>query len=208
MSAGTPVRNVIFDFGGVVVNWQPEAIISGFYSEPALRDALRTHGFQHDDWLEMDRGTLDEPTVIRRLAVRMARPEAEMAALFDHVRASLTPIEPTVALLAELRARGYRLYGLSNMSASIFAYLKSLHTFFELFHGIVVSAVVKSVKPEPGIYEHLRSQFALDFGESVFIDDLPRNVESARALGLPAIRFESTAQVRRELEPMLARASA
>jgi FMN phosphatase YigB (HAD superfamily) len=38
----------------------------------------------------------------------------------------------------------------------------------------------------------------------VFIDDLPRNVESARRLGLPAIRFESTAQVRRELEPMLA----
>jgi len=200
------VRNVIFDFGGVLVNWQPEAIIAGFYAEPALRDAIRRHAFQHDDWLEMDRGTLDEPTVIRRFAARMARPEAEMVALFDHVRVSLTPIEPTVALLTELHGRGYRLYGLSNMSASIFAYLKSLHAFFDLFHGIVVSADVKSVKPEPAIYEHLRSRFALDFGESVFIDDLPRNVESARALGLPAIRFESTAQVRRELEPLLARA--
>jgi epoxide hydrolase-like predicted phosphatase len=203
-----PVRNVIFDFGGVLVNWQPEAIIAGFYAEPALRDAIRTHAFQHDDWLEMDRGTLDESTVIRRFAERMARPEAEMAALFDHVRASLTPIEPTVALLAELHERGYRLYGLSNMSASIFEYLRSLHAFFDLFHGIVVSAAVKSVKPEPAIYERLRSQFALDFGESVFIDDLPRNVESARRLGLPAIRFESTAQVRRELEPLLARAGA
>ena len=57
------VRNVIFDFGGVLVNWQPEAIIAGFYAEPALRDAIRRHAFQHDDWLEMDRGTLDEPTV-------------------------------------------------------------------------------------------------------------------------------------------------
>ncbi len=204
MSRGVPVRNVIFDFGGVLVNWQPEAIISGFYAEPALRDAIRRHAFQHDDWLEMDRGTLDEPTVIRRFAARMARPEAEMVALFDDVRASLTPIEPTVALLTELHEKGYRLYGLSNMSASIFAYLKSLHSFFDLFHGIVVSAFVKSVKPEPAIYEHLRSRFALDFGESVFIDDLARNVESARALGLPAIRFESTAQVRRELEPLLA----
>jgi putative hydrolase of the HAD superfamily len=202
------VRNLIFDFGGVLVNWQPEAIISGFYAEPALRDAIRTQAFQHDDWLEMDRGTLDEPTVIRRFAARMARPEAEMAALFDYVRASLTPIEPTVALLTELNDRGYRLYGLSNMSAPIFEHLKSLHAFFDLFHGIVVSAAVKSVKPEPAIYERLRSQFALDFGESVFIDDLPRNVESARRLGLPAIRFESTAQVRRELEPLLARAGA
>jgi len=202
------VRNVIFDFGGVLVNWHPEAIISGFYAEPALRDAIRTHAFQHDDWLEMDRGTLDEPTLIRRVAARMQRPEPEMAALLDHVRASLTPIEPTVELLAELHQRGYRLYGLSNMSAPIFAHLKSLHAFFDLFHGIVVSAVVKSVKPEPAIYEQLRSQFALDFGESVFIDDLPRNVESAHRLGLPAIRFESTAQVRRELEPLLARTGA
>lgn len=198
------VRNVIFDFGGVLVNWQPEAIIAGFYAEPALRDAIRTHALHHDDWLEMDRGTLDEPTVTRRFAARMGRPEAEIAAFFDHVRASLTPIEPTVALLTELRDRGFALYGLSNMSESIFAHLKSLHAFFDLFHGIVVSAAVKSVKPEPAIYEHLRSQYALDFAESVFIDDLARNVESARRLGLPAIRFESTAQVRRELEPLLA----
>ena len=203
-----PVRNVIFDFGGVLVNWRPETIIAGFYAEPELRDALRTHAFQHDDWTLMDRGTLDEPTVIRRLAARMGRPEAEMAALFDHVRASLTPIEPTVALLTELRARGLKLYGLSNMSESIFTHLRSLHAFFDLFHGIVVSAAVKHLKPEPKIYEHLRSRFALDFAESVFIDDLPRNVDSARRLGLPAIRFESTAQVRRELEPLLARGGA
>ena len=208
MSDRKRVRNVIFDFGGVLVNWQPEAIIAGFYAEPALRDAIRTHAFQHDDWLEMDRGTLDEPTVIRRFATRMGRPETEMAALFDHVRASLTPIEPTIALLTELHGRGYRLYGLSNMSAAVFAHLKSLHAFFDLFHGIVVSAAVKSVKPESAIYEQLRAQFALDFAESVFIDDLPRNVESARRLGLPAIRFESTAQVRRDLEPLLSGAGA
>jgi len=206
VTRAVPVRNVIFDFGGVLVNWQPEAIIAGFYAEAALRDAIRTHAFQHDDWLEMDRGTLDDATVIRRFAARMRRPEAEMAALLDHVRASLTPIHPTVALLGELRERGFKLYGLSNMSASMFGHLKSQHAFFDLFHGIVVSATVKSVKPEPAIYEQLRSQFALDFRESVFIDDLPRNVESARALGLPAIRFESTEQVRRELEPLLARA--
>jgi putative hydrolase of the HAD superfamily len=201
-----PVRNVIFDFGGVLVNWQPEAIIAGFYAESALRDAVRTHALQHDDWLEMDRGTLDEATVIRRFAARMQRPEPELRAFFDHLRASLTPIEPTVALLNELKRSGYRLYGLSNMSETIFTHLKSLHAFFDLFDGIVVSAIVKSLKPEPAIYEQLRSQFALDFSESVFIDDLPRNVDAAQRLGLPAIRFESAAQVWRELEPLLARA--
>jgi putative hydrolase of the HAD superfamily len=202
--ARAPLRNVVFDFGGVLVNWRPQEIIDSFYAEQHLRDALRTHAFQHDDWLDMDRGTLDEASIVRRCAQRMARPESELRALFDHVRAALTPIEPTVALLRELRERsGLKLYGLSNMSETIFAYLDERHDFFKLFDGIVVSAAVKLLKPEPAIYAHLRDRFDLDFSESVFIDDLPRNVESARRAGLPAIQFVTTDQVRRELEPLL-----
>jgi len=202
--ARAPVRNVIFDFGGVLVSWRPQEIIDSFYAEPHLREALRTHAFQHDDWLDMDRGTLDEAGVVRRCAERMARPESELRAMFDHLRAALTPIEPTVALLRELRERaGLKLYGLSNMSASIFTYLDGRHDFFKLFDGIVVSAAVKLLKPEPAIYEHLRDRFELDFAESVFIDDMARNVESARRAGLPAIHFETTDQVRRELAPLL-----
>ena len=198
------VRNVIFDFGGVLVTWRPQEIIDSFYGDAALRESLRVHAFQHDDWLEMDRGTFDEATVVGRFAARMRRPEAELRSLFEHVRAALTPIEPTVALLRELRARGYRLYGLSNMSAAIFDYLEGRHDFFALFDGIVVSAAVKLLKPEPAIYEHLRARFALDFAASVYIDDMPPNVEAARRLGLPAIRFETTEQARRELAPLRA----
>lgn len=198
-----PVRNVIFDFGGVLVTWRPQEIIDSFYAEPHLRESLRTHAFQHDDWLDMDRGTLDEASVVRRCAARMARPEPELRALFDHVRAALQPIEPTVALLSELRARGLKLYGLSNMSATIFDYLNGRHDFFKIFDGIVVSAAVKLLKPEPAIYEHLRERFKLNFAESVFIDDMMRNVDSARGVGLPAIQFTSTDQVRRELAALL-----
>ncbi len=106
--------------------------------------------------------------------------------------------------MRELRERaGCKLYGLSNMSSSIFAYLDGRHDFFKLFDGIVVSAAVKLLKPEPAIYEHLRDRFQLDFAESVFIDDMARNVESARRAGLRAIQFETTDQVRRELAPLL-----
>jgi putative hydrolase of the HAD superfamily len=59
------------------------------------------------------------------------------------------------------------------------------------------------VKPDPDIFEHLRARFAIDFTESVFIDDLPRNVASAQRLGLAAIQFESTAQCERELALLL-----
>lgn len=197
------IRNVIFDFGGVLVEWRPREIIDAFYDEPQLRAAIRTHVFEHEDWVAMDRGTMDELTAARRFAARMARPEAEMHALFEHVRQSLTPIESTVELLGELRERGYALYGLSNMSESLFAHLQSQHEFFGLFDGIVVSGAVRLVKPEPAIYEHLRDRFAIDFAESVFIDDLPRNIESARRLGLAAIQFRNPEQVRQELAALL-----
>ena len=126
-----------------------------------------------------------------------------MHALLATVRESLKPIESTVALLGELRGRGYTLYGLSNMSEPLFAHLQSRHDFFGLFDGIVVSAAVKLVKPDPAIYEHLRDRFEIDFAESVFIDDLPRNIESARRLGLAAIQFRSPEQVREELATLL-----
>jgi FMN phosphatase YigB (HAD superfamily) len=198
------LRNVIFDFGGVLVAWRPQEIIESFYAEPELREALRTHAFHHDDWLAMDRGTLDEPTIVRRIAARMARPEREISRLFTHIREALVPIEATVSLLHELRERGFNLYGLSNMSEPIFEHLSARHGFFGLFHGIVVSGAVKLVKPEPGIYGELTKRYDVNFAESVFIDDLERNVAAARALGLPAIQFATTEQVRRELEPLLA----
>jgi putative hydrolase of the HAD superfamily len=86
------IRNVIFDFGGVLVEWRPHEIIDAFYAEPELREAIHTLVFQHEDWVAMDRGTIDELTAVRRFAVRMARPEAEMHALLAHVRESLKPI--------------------------------------------------------------------------------------------------------------------
>ena len=89
------------------------------------------------------------------------------------------------------------------MPEPVFAHLQSRHDFFGLFDGIVVSAAVRLVKPDPAIYEHLRDHFAIDFAESVFIDDLPRNVESARQLGLAAIQFRGTEQVRQELAALL-----
>jgi len=96
----TSVRNVIFDFGGVLVNWRPQEIIDTFYSEPALREALRAHAFHHDDWLEMDRGTLDEASVARRCAARMAGDQE------SYPRKSPKPERPTRKGVAFWAIRG------------------------------------------------------------------------------------------------------
>ena len=74
---------MIFDFGGVLVRWKPQEIIDHFYQDADLRARLREEVFQHPDWLEMDRGALDDAQAVRRFATRMGRPEAEMLELLS-----------------------------------------------------------------------------------------------------------------------------
>jgi putative hydrolase of the HAD superfamily len=198
------IRNVVFDLGGVLITWRPQEIIDAFYADPESRAAVRRDVFQHADWIEMDRGTMDEPTLCARFAQRLGRPVAEMAALLDHVRASLQPIPETVELAQKLRERGLALYALSNISVPMFEHIAS-YPLFRLFAGTVVSGAIKMVKPERAIFEHLAQRFAIDYAESVFIDDLPRNVDAARSVGLTSILFADAAQCERELEPLLAR---
>jgi epoxide hydrolase-like predicted phosphatase len=200
------IRNVIFDLGGVLVQWRPREIASRFYTDDALRVALQREVLEHPDWLELDRGTLDEAAAAAVFAERLGRPPGEIAALFDHVRESLLPIPESVALLERLGARGLNLYALSNISVPNFGHLRERNRFFDLFKGVVISAEVKLVKPDPGIFRHLGERFAVPFAETVFIDDLPRNVESARRLGLAAILFESAAQCAEDLEGFLGEA--
>lgn len=197
------IRNVVFDLGGVLLTWRPQEIIDAFYTEPALRTALREHVFDHADWVEMDRGTLDELALVPRFAGRMARSQSEMAALLDRVRDSLLPMPATIELATSLRDRGLKLYALSNMSQRMFGYLESRYEFFELFEGIVISGAINLMKPDPKIYRHLVERFAIRTDETVFIDDMPRNVESAQRLGIASIRFENAEQCAHELDAML-----
>lgn len=194
------IRNVVFDFGGVLVRWQPEAVIAGFYADAALRDLVRGAVIRHPDWIDIDRGTLSESDAVERFAARMSRPADEMRALMEHIKSSLTPMPESIALLNELVERGVPVYGLSNMSAPIFALLKSRHDHWSRFSGIVISGEVGLVKPEPEIFNHLAERYHLVPAETVFIDDHLPNIESARRLGFRTIHFADAGQCRRELD--------
>lgn len=201
----SPVRNVVFDFGGVLVRWQPEAVIAGFYADEPSRALVRDAVIRHPDWIDIDRGSLSESAAIERFAARMGRPAAEMRALMQHIKDSLTPLPDSIALLEELAQRGVPLYGLSNMSAPIFALLKSRHGHWDRFRGIVVSGEVGLVKPDPEIFHHLAQRYDLTPAETVFIDDHLPNIESARRLGFRTIHFADAGQCRRELDSHLPR---
>ena len=198
------LKSVIFDLGGVLIEWNPDRILASYYADPEMQALMKTAMFLHPDWLELDRGTLNEAELLARLASRTRRPAAELSGLLQAVRESLHTKPDTVALLEKLHDRGVPLYCLSNISADIFQYLRERHSFWGVFRGIVISGELKMMKPEPEIFEFLLQRFGLAAAQSVFIDDYPPNIEAARALGIHTVWFRSAAQCELELEKILA----
>ena len=197
------VRNVVFDMGGVVLEWNPEKILADFYTKAPLRSTLRHALFLHPDWRAFNRGEMEETDLLQRVALRSERPLAELTGLLDSMRESLATKPATLELLRSLQRRGIPLYCLSDMPAGVYLYLRQRHDFWDAFSGIVISAQVRLLKPEPAIYRHLLTHHGLEAARTVFIDDLPGNVEGARACGMRAIQFRDIDQVRAELMPLL-----
>jgi 2-haloacid dehalogenase len=106
-------------------------------------------------------------------------------------------------MLEELAAAGVNLYLLSNMPVSTFDFLIKRDKFFAHFKQLVISGAIRLLKPEPAIYKHLVEKTGIVPAESVFIDDLLRNVIAARESGLHAIQFRDPASCRAELRAYL-----
>jgi putative hydrolase of the HAD superfamily len=198
------VKNVIFDLGGVVIEWNSDRILETHYADPEVRAIMKQQMFQHPDWLELDRGTMHESELLARLGARTGRPAAELSGLFDAVRESLHAKPDTVALLEKLYARGIPLYCLSNISSDIFKYLRERHSFWGVFRGIVISGDLKMIKPEPEIFHFLLQRYGLAAEETAFVDDNAPNIEAARALGIQAVWFKNARQCELEIEELFA----
>jgi len=191
--------NLVFDLGGVVVRWDPEAIIASVFQDEEDRARVRDAVFSHADWLELDRGTLGRDEAIRRAAHRSGMPVADITRLLHAVPPSLVVFPDTVALLRRLKAKGYPLYCLSNMHFASIEYLEQNETFWDLFDGRVISCRLQLCKPESGIYQHLLRTYSLKPAETIFIDDVQKNLDAAAALGIKTLRFENATQCERAL---------
>ncbi|HEY8252956.1 MAG TPA: HAD family phosphatase [Burkholderiales bacterium] len=192
----------MFDLGGVVVRWDPDAIIAGVFKDEDKRARVREGVFAHPDWLELDRGTLGRDDAITRAAQRTGVPVPDIRRLLHAVPPSLVVFPETVDLLHRLKRKGYPLYCLSNMHFASIEYLEKTHTFWDVFDGAVISCRLQLCKPEAGIYEHLLRTHGLKAQDTLFIDDVQKNLDAAAQLGIRTLRFENAAQCERELRAL------
>lgn len=198
---------VVFDFGGVLFNWQPARLIQSVLPHHAASDdealALAGRVFQSfvpgSDWSEFDRGALSGEEVCARISLRTGLPLQDVHALMEAIPPHLAPLAGTVDWLTRLSQAGERLHFLSNMPRPYADYLTREHAFLGLFHSGVFSCDVGQIKPNADIFETASSRFEARPDEIVFIDDNHHNVEAALALGWRAVRFIDAAQCQAEL---------
>jgi epoxide hydrolase-like predicted phosphatase len=202
MLLGEIVLNIVFDLGGVVVTWEPAALIAKVFADPMVQALVRTEILGHADWLALDRGTLPRQDAIIRAAQRTGLSEAEVAALLQQVPPALVAIPETVDLLYRLKAQGHTLFCLSNMHVASIEHLEQAYTFWEVFTGVVISCRLHLCKPDPAIYAYLLETYGLKGANTVFIDDTEVNLTAAAQFGIRTITFESPAQCERQLQAL------
>lgn len=187
---------LVFDFGGVLVDWNPRHLYRRLFhgDEAAVENFLTEIGFV--PWnLAMDRG--------RPFAESVAELSARFPQYADLIRAYDTrweesvpgAIEPTVELLAQLKRAGYPLFGLSNWSSEKFALVRHKYLFLAWFDAYLISGDVKIIKPDPRIYQLLLEKIGKPAAQCIFIDDAATNITAARELGFDAIQFHDAAQL-------------
>lgn len=190
---------VIFDLGGVLVDWDPRYLYRQLFDDPDemelfLAEVATADWNAHQDagrpWAEGVELLVAEHPERRELIEAFHRRWPEMLA---------GEISETVSVLADLRAAGVRLIALSNWSAETFPFARERFDFLAWFEGIVISGDVGVNKPDRRIFDHLAEHFGVEPSATLFIDDASANVNAARALGFRAIQFTNATALRREL---------
>lgn len=194
------IKNIIFDFGGVLVDWNPTYLYKNLFKEEA-----EMHDFLNDictsDWNEQQ----DEGRTLRAGTDYLVALHPEKTALIEAYYSRWEemlagPIEGTVTILKQLKDSGkYGLYGLTNWSYETFPIALKRYDFFSLFDGILVSGTERMRKPDPAFFQLLLDRYDLIANESLFIDDNQRNTQAATKFGIPSITFDNPENLLKEL---------
>ena len=196
---GGGIETVVFDLGGVLIDWDPRYLYRKIFTDDGeMEEFLAT--VTTTEWhIEQDRGrTMEEATAL--LTSRHPERKEEIKAYYERWDEMFGgPIEGTVDVLRELRVRGFPLYALTNWSAEVFPLARESYRFLDWFDEIVVSGEEGMIKPDEDLYAVLVQRTGLDPATTIFVDDSLPNVAAARDLGFSTVVFRSPGQLREDM---------
>ncbi|WP_088347727.1 MULTISPECIES: HAD-IA family hydrolase [Rhodomicrobium] len=184
-------RAVIFDVGGVLIEWNPRHLYSKLLPDDAAIQAFLDEIGFHDWNLALDEGARWDASIAELAARHPHRRELIEAAHLRWHEMLPHAFDDSVAILEQLAQNGVPLYAITNFSSEKFAETRARFPFFAHFRDIVVSGDERLLKPEAPIYQLCLARNGLTVENCIFIDDNAANIAAATALGFDAIRFET-----------------
>ena len=193
-------KNIVFDFGGVMVDFDPREYLVDLFGNHAIEDEVFALTFGSEEWQLLDAGLITRREANQRMLDRAkaAGRGFEVQGVLDDWMHILRPRRRMQTLVSKLKAHGYCVYYLSNVPEDVLALLME-RDFKGLFDGGVASCEVKINKPDPRIYQALLDKYKLRADECIFIDDRADNVRAASALGFGTYQMTTVGTLLRSL---------
>ncbi|MCQ2267916.1 MAG: HAD family phosphatase [Bacteroidaceae bacterium] len=193
------IKNIVFDFGKVLVTYDFYTPLEAWGMTPQERKDFEDSILSRDWTLRIDKGEKSFAEYIEELKGLYPHVAPYFQRFHDEYAGFITGEMPGMYdLLVRLKAEGYKLYGLTNWSETIYQFLNK-YQIFTLLDGMLISSEEKMIKPDLEIYYRLCEKFSLQPEECLFTDDKAGNVEAALQTGMQGIVFRNAEQFEEEL---------
>lgn len=193
------IRNIIFDVGNVLVEWECDTFFERFGITGEAREAVSDATVRSKSWDEYDRSLRSNEELLAQFIGNAPEYEREIRLLWENVGMTIHKYDYTSKWIKNLKENGYHVYILSNYSTWTYEHTKKELDFLTEADGALLSCQVHQVKPEPEIYRTLLDKFGLSADECIFLDDRQVNLDAAGEFGIKGIRFTSYEQALADL---------
>lgn len=195
------INTIIFDLGGVLVDWNPNYVFHETYFESPEKRKFFFENICTSDWNEEQDAGRSYVEATQELVARFPEWESQIRDYYGRWSDMLkAPIPATVEILKKLKESGkYKIYALTNWHAGLFDIALTRYGFLHWFDGRVVSGEEMTRKPFPEFYHRLLTRYDVKPAEAIFIDDNARNVRAAEELGIRSIHFTSPGDLEKQL---------
>lgn len=197
------IRNIIFDLGNVLISWKPDEYLRLNGYDDLTRAMIMDEIIRSREWLQLDNGDITIDEAAKRIAAKSSLKIPEILSVFDLRMRILNPLVHNTKLLPELKKQGFRLYYLSNFPGDIFDEVQNKYDLFRYFDGGIISARVRLSKPDPEIFRFLMQKYSILPEESIFIDDIAANSDSAETVGITGVHLHDPALLKEILQERL-----
>lgn len=178
------IKNIIFDMGNVIIDFNPKEIVNNYTKNNEDKKILLDIVFYGQEWLDLDRGTLELPDAIKQIREKLPINLKDTGEkILKTWTEYISEDDKMKNLMKDLKKKGYNTYILSNAPYNMFKYLSNSEI-PSLVDGMIISCEEKVSKPEEEIYNKLFTKFNIKPEESFFIDDRKQNIEASRKLGM------------------------